>query len=85
MSMLFKCIYFFLCSKWSNLANDTLHECFECDAEMSSSLLLMEHPYLNNMSCLEIAIDAGDKDFIGQQACQDLLDYIWEKSSRVTI
>eukprot|EP00057_Strongylocentrotus_purpuratus_P010202 XP_011664676.1 PREDICTED: transient receptor potential cation channel subfamily M member 2 isoform X5 [Strongylocentrotus purpuratus] len=62
---------------YEELAIGVLNECYIEDEERSALLLVCELPYWGNSTCLSLAVEAVDKNFIAHSGVQSLLTQIW--------
>ena len=62
---------------YEELAIGVLNECYEEDEERSALLLVCELPFWGNSTCLTIAVNAEDMNFIAHSGVQNLLNQIW--------
>ena len=54
-----------------------LNETFSQNETLSQTLLVREMDHFDQMTCLELAVLASDRSFIGHTACQTLLTRLW--------
>lgn len=64
-------------SEFQELAIGILRECYLDDAERAMKLLIRPLNYWGKTNCVSIAIEASNKEFIAQGACQELFSAIW--------
>ncbi|XP_072174396.1 transient receptor potential cation channel subfamily M member-like 2 [Diadema setosum] len=62
---------------YEDLAIGVLNECYEEDEERSALILVSELPHWGNSTCLTIAVNAMNKNFIAHSGVQNLLTEIW--------
>ncbi|XP_041459667.1 transient receptor potential cation channel subfamily M member-like 2 isoform X2 [Lytechinus variegatus] len=62
---------------YEELAIGVLNECYVEDEERSALLLVCELPFWGNSTCLNMAVEALDKNFIAHSGVQNLLTQIW--------
>ncbi|XP_052805222.1 transient receptor potential cation channel subfamily M member-like 2 isoform X2 [Mya arenaria] len=63
--------------EWTCLANGVLSELYSTDERKTEDLLVQRQINWGNESCMSIAVQADNTDFITQAACQSLLNRIW--------
>lgn len=54
-----------------------MNECYAVDEKRAKDLLVRELGNWGNATCVLIAVQADNKRFISQTACQALLNNIW--------
>ena len=64
-------------SEWSNLAVDTLSEIQNHDPELTADVLVRKRDMWDHSSCMNIADETDNKEFISHTACQSLMSGIW--------
>ncbi|XP_052805159.1 transient receptor potential cation channel subfamily M member-like 2 isoform X2 [Mya arenaria] len=64
-------------TEWSDLATGVLSDCHSTDEDFTQALLVREQSKWGKTSCMLMAVQAENKDFISQNACQSLLNRIW--------
>ncbi|XP_030829332.1 transient receptor potential cation channel subfamily M member-like 2 isoform X2 [Strongylocentrotus purpuratus] len=62
---------------YEELAIGVLNECYIEDEKRSALLLVFELPSWGNSTCLSLAVEAMDKNFIAHPGVQSLLTQIW--------
>lgn len=67
----------FYSSEFESMAIGVLGECFTADEPKSKTLLIRAIPSYGDTTLLQLAVEAGNKEFVGHQACQNLLTNIW--------
>ena len=74
-------ILFFLyqnyCSLFEERAIGVINECYAANEKMALQLLVKQRDNWGKTSCILIAVNADNKRFISQTACQSLLTKIW--------
>ena len=65
------------CSEFEGIAIGVLGECFTSDESKTKSLLVRCIPSYGHTTLLQLAVEADNKEFVGHQACQNLLNNIW--------
>jgi len=56
---------------------DVLNECYEVDEKKAQDLLVRELDHWGCVTCVLIAVETDNKQFISQTACQSLLNSVW--------
>ena len=74
--------YFAFNSNWSALAKDVLGECFSSDKRNTEELLVRKLSNWGDVTCMVIATNAYNQDFISLPACQSLIDHAWDGKQR---
>ncbi|XP_052253192.1 transient receptor potential cation channel subfamily M member 8-like [Dreissena polymorpha] len=64
-------------SEWSTVAIDCLYECYQKSEEATYSYLTMTMPFWNEKSCLDLAFESNNMEFLAQQACRNIVGDIW--------
>lgn len=64
-------------SEFEDLAIGVLNKCYSVNEHRGQDLLIREMPNWGNATCVLIALQADNKRFISQTACQSLLNSIW--------
>ena len=59
------------------MAIGVLNECYNEDEERTALILVRELRSWGNQTCLGIAVNADNKEFIGHSGVQNLLTEIW--------
>ncbi|XP_025081227.1 transient receptor potential cation channel subfamily M member 2-like isoform X2 [Pomacea canaliculata] len=63
--------------EFEDLAIGVLNKCYSVNEHRGQDLLIREMPNWGNATCVLIALQADNKRFISQTACQSLLNSIW--------
>ena len=63
---------------FQSIALAVLHECYIADDEQAEYLLIREQPNFGKTTCLLLAVQANNKDFIAHPCVQLLLNRIWK-------
>ncbi|KAL5010117.1 hypothetical protein ScPMuIL_012422 [Solemya velum] len=63
--------------EFNNYAIAVLCECYGSDEKKAQNLLIRELEYWGHTTCILIAVEANNREFISQTACQSLLTRIW--------
>ncbi|CAF3990732.1 unnamed protein product [Rotaria sordida] len=58
-------------------ANEFLKHCYSYDEEKACEIAIRRINIFGGVSCLQVAVDADDKCFVGQPCCDQLLNNIW--------
>ena len=69
------CVHNF--SEFEDLAIGVLNSCYTHDEQKAQDLLIREMNNWGKATCVLIAVQADNKRFISQTACQSLLHSIW--------
>ena len=64
-------------SEFEDLAVGVLNSCYMHDEQKAQDLLIREMNNWGRATCVLIAVQADNKRFISQTACQSLLNSIW--------
>ncbi|CAF4285885.1 unnamed protein product [Rotaria sp. Silwood2] len=63
--------------EFEEYANQSLKCCYNLDEEKACEIAIRRIKLLGGVSCLQVAVDADDKTFVGQPCCDQLLNSIW--------
>ncbi|XP_069120927.1 transient receptor potential cation channel subfamily M member-like 2 isoform X1 [Argopecten irradians] len=63
--------------EFCSLSVNVLNECYELDEHKAQDLLVRELDHWGNATCVLIAVETDNKQFISQTACQSLLNSVW--------
>ncbi|XP_062287944.1 transient receptor potential cation channel subfamily M member 2 isoform X1 [Scomber scombrus] len=66
-----------LASHYEQHAIGVFSECYNCDEERAQKLLVRASPYWGRTTCLRLALEADDKNFVALSGVQALLTQIW--------
>ena len=64
-------------SQFEEYANECLKSCYNYDEEKAGEIAIRRLNIFGGVTCLQVAVDADDKNFIGQPCCDQLLNNIW--------
>ncbi|KAH3822717.1 hypothetical protein DPMN_124507, partial [Dreissena polymorpha] len=64
-------------SEWSAVAKEILNECYQNQEYAAYATLSMVIPFWNKKSCLDLAIESRNMEFLAQQACRNLVSDVW--------
>ncbi|XP_052219381.1 transient receptor potential cation channel subfamily M member 8-like [Dreissena polymorpha] len=64
-------------SEWSTVAIDCLNECYQNWDQPTYVHLTMTMPFWYTQSCLDLAVQSRNKEFLAQQACRNLVSDVW--------
>ncbi|CAL1536039.1 unnamed protein product, partial [Lymnaea stagnalis] len=62
---------------YAQLAIGVINNCYSSDEKRTHHLLVHDMPHWGNTTCVLIAVQADNKEFIAQTACQSLLNKVW--------
>ncbi|KAH3703508.1 hypothetical protein DPMN_078545, partial [Dreissena polymorpha] len=65
-------------SEWSTVAIDCLNECYQNGDEATYVHLTMTMPFWYAKSCLDLAVESKNMEFLAQQACRNLVGDVWD-------
>ena len=63
--------------QFESYANESLKRCYNYDEEKACEIAIRRIEVFGAVSCLQVAVDADDKNFVGQACCDQLLNNIW--------
>lgn len=63
--------------QFEEYANDALKCCYNCYEDSACEIVIRQINLFGGVSCLQVAVDADDKSFVGQPCCDQLLNNIW--------
>ncbi|CAF3112137.1 unnamed protein product [Rotaria sp. Silwood2] len=63
--------------QFEDYANECLTCCYHLDEEKACEIAIRRINLFGGVSCLQVAVDANDKNFVGQPCCDQLLNSIW--------
>ncbi|KAK7482390.1 hypothetical protein BaRGS_00026409, partial [Batillaria attramentaria] len=63
--------------EFESLAIGVLNNCYSVNEQRAQDVLVREMPHWGHATCVLIAVQADNKRFISQTACQSLLNSIW--------
>ncbi|CAF3473511.1 unnamed protein product [Rotaria socialis] len=63
--------------QFEQYAIESLKCCYNYDEEKACEIAIRRIYIFGGVSCLQVAVDADDKDFVGQPCCDQLLNNIW--------
>ena len=63
--------------QFEEYACDSLKCCYNFDEETACEIAIRRIDLFGGVSCLQVAVDADDKNFVGQPCCDQLLTNIW--------
>ena len=63
--------------QFEEYACDALKCCYNFDEETACEIAIRRIDLFGGVSCLQVAVDADDKNFVGQPCCDQLLTNIW--------
>ncbi|CAM4802072.1 unnamed protein product [Rotaria magnacalcarata] len=63
--------------QFEQYAIESLKCCYNYDEEKACEIAIRRIYLFGGVSCLQVAVDADDKDFVGQPCCDQLLNNIW--------
>ncbi|CAF0911252.1 unnamed protein product [Rotaria sp. Silwood1] len=63
--------------QFEEYANECLKCCYNYDEERACEIAIRRINIFGGLSCLQVAVDADDKSFVGQPCCNQLLNNIW--------
>ncbi|CAF1110172.1 unnamed protein product [Rotaria sordida] len=63
--------------QFEEYANECLKCCYNYDEEKACEIAIRRINIFGGVSCLQVAVDADDKNFVGQPCCDQLLNNIW--------
>jgi hypothetical protein len=63
--------------QFEEYANEFLKSCYNYDEEKACEIAIRRVNLFGGVTCLQVAVDADDKNFIGQPCCDQLLNNIW--------
>ncbi|XP_021362499.1 transient receptor potential cation channel subfamily M member 2-like isoform X2 [Mizuhopecten yessoensis] len=63
--------------EFCDLSVNVLNECYELDESKAQDLLVRELEHWGSATCVLIAVETDNKQFISQTACQSLLNSVW--------
>uniref|UniRef100_A0A673C9F8 Transient receptor potential cation channel, subfamily M, member 2 n=1 Tax=Sphaeramia orbicularis TaxID=375764 RepID=A0A673C9F8_9TELE len=66
-----------LANHYEKHAMGVFSECNSCDEERAQKLLVRASPFWGKTTCLRLALEADDKNFVAQSGVQALLTQIW--------
>ncbi|CAF0881591.1 unnamed protein product [Adineta steineri] len=58
-------------------AKECLKCCYNCDEAIACEIAIRRINIFGGVSCLQVAVDANDKNFVGQPCCDQLLTNVW--------
>ncbi|KAK3579276.1 hypothetical protein CHS0354_033354 [Potamilus streckersoni] len=64
-------------SEFMTLAIGVLNKCYSADEKTAHDLLIQKLFQWGETSCVLIAVEENNKEFISEPACQDLFDNVW--------
>ncbi|CAF4433686.1 unnamed protein product, partial [Rotaria socialis] len=63
--------------QFEQYAIESLKCCYNYDEETACEIVVRRIYLFGGVSCLQVAVDADDKSFVGQPCCDQLLNNIW--------
>ncbi|KAH3749032.1 hypothetical protein DPMN_183522, partial [Dreissena polymorpha] len=63
--------------EWTTTAIEFLDECYQDGDQLTYDHLKMAMPFWNAKSCLDLAVDSRNMEFLAQQACRNLVGDVW--------
>lgn len=63
--------------EFEEYATECLKCCYNFDEEQACEIAIRRIDIYGGVSCLQVAVDADDKHFVGQPCCDQLLTNIW--------
>ncbi|UJR10750.1 hypothetical protein I4U23_014938 [Adineta vaga] len=63
--------------QFEEYAYECLKSCYNYDEEKACEIAIRRIDIYGGVSCLQVAVDADDKNFVGQPCCDQLLNNIW--------
>ncbi|CAF1054407.1 unnamed protein product [Adineta steineri] len=64
-------------TQFEEYANECLKCCYNFDEEKACEIAIRRLNIYGGVTCLQVAVDADDKNFIGQPCCDQVLNNIW--------
>ncbi|CAG5118818.1 unnamed protein product, partial [Candidula unifasciata] len=62
---------------YAQLAIGVINKCYSSDEKRTHDLLTQVMPHWGKSTCMLLAVQSGNKEFVAQTACQSLLNSIW--------
>ncbi|XP_072300499.1 transient receptor potential cation channel subfamily M member 2 [Eucyclogobius newberryi] len=66
-----------LAKQYEKHAMDVFSACYSCDEERAHKLLVRVSPFWGRTTCLRLALEANNQNFVAQSGVQALLTQIW--------
>ncbi|CAF1532094.1 unnamed protein product [Adineta ricciae] len=63
--------------QFEEYASECLKCCYNFDEEKACEIAIRRINVYGGVSCLQVAVDADDKNFVGQPCCDQLMNSIW--------
>ncbi|UJR35044.1 hypothetical protein I4U23_027820 [Adineta vaga] len=63
--------------QFEEYANECLKCCYNYDEAIACEIAIRRINIFGGVSCLQVAVDADDKNFVGQPCCDQLLNNVW--------
>ena len=63
--------------QFEEYADECLKSCYNYDEEKACEIAIRSLDLFGGVTCLQVAVDADDKIFVGQPCCDQLLNNIW--------
>ena len=63
--------------QFETYANESLKRCYNYDEEKACEIAIRRIDLFGAVSCLQVAVDADDKSFVGQPCCDQLMNNVW--------
>ena len=64
-------------NEFEHYAEECLKYCYNYDEDKACEISIRRLDLFGGVTCLQVAVDADDKNFVGQPCCDQLLNKIW--------